>query len=76
MLQLDLHGPQNIFEFAEVNESLLPKNSSLVYVVQNYIKEHLEQEICRNTVADYIHMNPDYLDRLFKRIWIICLSIY
>lgn len=36
MLQLDLHGPQNIFEFSEVNESLLPKNSSLVYVVQKY----------------------------------------
>ena len=76
MLQLDLHGPQNIFEFAEVNESLLPKNSSLVYVVQNYIKEHLEQEICRNTVADYIHMNPDYLDRLFKKEFGLSVSQY
>ena len=76
MLQLDLHGPQNFFEFAEVNESLLPKNSSLVYVVQNYIKEHLEQEICRNTVADYIHMNPDYLDRLFKKEFGLSVSQY
>lgn len=65
-----------LFEFAEVNESLLPKNSSLVYVVQNYIKEHLEQEICRNTVADYIHMNPDYLDRLFKKEFGLSVSQY
>lgn len=76
MLQLDLYGPQKIYEFAEINEKSLSKSNSLVYVVQKYIKEHLEQEICRNTVADYIHMSPDYLDRLFKKEFGLSVSQY
>lgn len=76
ILQLDLHGPQKIYEFAEINEKAISKSNSLVYVVQKYIKEHLEQEICRNTVADYIHMNPDYLDRLFKKEFGLSVSQY
>lgn len=76
MLQLDLYGPQKIYEFAEINEKSLSKSNSLVYVVQKYIKEHLEQEVCRNTVADYIHMSPDYLDRLFKKEFGLSVSQY
>lgn len=31
-----------------------------------YIKSHLHQNITRTEIADYVHLNPEYLSRLFR----------
>lgn len=32
-----------------------------------YINEHLDSELRRDELADYVHLNPDYLTRVFKK---------
>lgn len=39
----------------------------LVEKVVNYITDHMEEQIMRDDIAHYIHLNPDYLTRIFKR---------
>jgi two-component system response regulator YesN len=39
----------------------------LVERVVNYITDHMEEQIMRDDIAHYIHLNPDYLTRIFKR---------
>ena len=40
---------------------------TLVDKVQRYINEHLEGELRRDELAEYVHLNPDYLTRIFKK---------
>lgn len=35
--------------------------------VIRYVQEHISQDIKRNDLADYVHLNTDYLSRIFKR---------
>lgn len=39
----------------------------LVKQVVQYINEHLENEIHRDELADFVHLNADYLTRVFKK---------
>jgi two-component system response regulator YesN len=39
----------------------------LVKQVIQYINEHLEDEIHRDDLADHVHLNADYLTRIFKK---------
>ncbi len=39
----------------------------IVNQVIEYINENLEREIRRDELADYVHLNADYLTRIFKR---------
>ncbi|MNZ71369.1 HTH-type transcriptional regulator YesS [compost metagenome] len=32
-----------------------------------YIQQHVEEEISRESIADYVGLNPAYLSRLFKK---------
>lgn len=41
--------------------------SSFVEQVCRYIAEHLESELRREELANVVHLNPDYLTRLFKK---------
>lgn len=45
----------------------LHQNNSVIQRVQYYIKEHLNEPITREQLASYVHLNPAYLSRLFKR---------
>ena len=38
-----------------------------VFEILHYINEHLEEELRRDDLAEYVHLNPDYIARIFKR---------
>ncbi|MGI5945943.1 MAG: response regulator transcription factor [Lachnospiraceae bacterium] len=38
-----------------------------VFEVLHYINEHLEEDLKRDDLAEYVHLNPDYLARIFKK---------
>lgn len=39
---------------------------SIVHQIQRYVKEHLQDEITRDELSNYVHLNPSYLSRLFR----------
>ena len=43
------------------------KGQSVVNNAEKYIKEHLSDDLKREEVAGYVYLNPDYLDRMFKK---------
>ncbi len=38
-----------------------------VQAVTRYVQEHISQDIKRSDLADHVHLNIDYLSRIFKR---------
>lgn len=50
---------------ASEDENLSEKNQ--LKLVDEYIHEHMEDEIHRGDIADYLHLNVDYLGRIFKK---------
>ncbi len=38
-----------------------------VQQVEDYVREHIGQDIKRSDLAEYVHLNMDYLSRVFKR---------
>lgn len=34
--------------------------------VKQYIREHIGEDLCRESIANHVHLNPDYLNRLFR----------
>ena len=42
-------------------------SQSTVEIITAYIAEHLDSELRREELADAVHLNPDYMARLFKK---------
>lgn len=42
-------------------------DQSVVEVLTSYIAEHLENELRREELAEAVHLNPDYMAKLFKK---------
>ena len=49
---------------------------SIVEQVCDYIDRNIEQDITRNEIAEAVHMNPEYLSKMFKKEKGIGLSNY
>jgi len=47
--------------------SLVEQSDSVKDKVITYIKQNLDQTLTRETISKYVFLNPDYLDRLFKK---------
>lgn len=43
-----------------------PEKSSVVEQIQDYISEHLSEDLNRIVLAKIVYLNPDYLAKLFK----------
>lgn len=43
------------------------KNLSVVQFTKEYIEKNLEKNITRESLAELVYLNPDYLARMFKR---------
>ena len=41
--------------------------TNIVARVREYIRDHVGNDIRRSDLASLVHMNPDYLNRIFKR---------
>lgn len=46
---------------------VLSKEQSIVEKSIRYIKLHIDQDIKREDVSNYVYLNPDYLTRIFKK---------
>ncbi|WP_248930043.1 response regulator transcription factor [Paenibacillus hamazuiensis] len=44
--------------------------------VKRYIAEHIEKDLSRDDIADYVFLSPDYLSRIFKKETGMSLSDY
>lgn len=38
----------------------------LISEVKQYIRKHIGEDLCRESIANHVHLNPDYLNRLFR----------
>ena len=47
-----------------------------VKMIEDYIHDHLESEITREDISEYVHLNVDYLGRIFKKDKGISLKEY
>ena len=43
------------------------ETETVVQTVQRYIANHIEQDLSRDTIANHVFLNPDYLSRIFKK---------
>ncbi|TXK85224.1 response regulator [Paenibacillus sp. N3.4] len=41
--------------------------ASVIQKISSYIDDHLREDITREQIAEYVHFNPAYLSRLFKK---------
>lgn len=44
-----------------------PESGNVVETICHYIGEHLDEELRREDLAEVVHLNPDYLNRIFKK---------
>ena len=58
------------------NFSELDKTDLQIQRAVGYIKDNLQQDITREEVASHVFLNPDYLDRLFKKQYQTSVSKY
>lgn len=54
--------------FSLVSKSTHDKNQLLITAIQNYIQEHLSENLNLTVIADYVNYNESYVSRLFKRL--------
>lgn len=52
------------------------EQKSQVERIESYIHDHIESEITREDIAEYVHLNVDYMGRLFKKNHGISLKEY
>lgn len=50
--------------------------TSLLSSISTYVRRHLADEISRQEIAEFVHLNPDYLTRIFKKKTGMNLSDY
>jgi len=72
MLVLVRHTVNRAVEQAEVVE----ETSTVVQLVQQYITQHIDQDLTRDAMAKQVFLNPDYLTRIFKKETGFAISEY
>lgn len=43
------------------------ETETVIQQVQRYVSNHLDQDLSRDMIANYVYLNPDYLSRILKR---------
>ncbi|MEK0313343.1 helix-turn-helix domain-containing protein [Cohnella sp. 56] len=61
--QMEKYGSEWI---GAIHRSLF-QNESVVQRLRAYIADHLGENVTREMLAEYVHLNPAYLSRLFKK---------
>lgn len=52
------------------------KTQTVVQAVKDYVALHLQEEMTREEIANLVYLNPDYLDRIFKKDMNVSVSKY
>lgn len=62
-----LHWVRHVTDKAIGQVQEIEQSHSVVEKARRYIDGHLDQELSRETLAAQFYLNPDYMDRLFKK---------
>ena len=62
--------------FRTASENSQDKARQLVHAIQNYIGEHLSEDLTLTRISDYVNYNESHVSRLFKKITASNLSDY
>ncbi len=52
------------------------KGMGLVDVMVDYIRNHYEENLTRNTLAELVHFSPEYVGKMFKREMGVSINDY
>ncbi|MDF2472788.1 MAG: response regulator [Anaerocolumna sp.] len=66
----------SIIRIAEDGQKNYYESFDKVDTIKRYINENIEKNIKRSDIAEYLHMNVDYLNRVFKKQTGMALSEY
>ncbi|MEC0092409.1 response regulator transcription factor [Paenibacillus macquariensis] len=67
---------KDVLEKALAHIQGLDSNETVVEKIKRYIALHIDQELSRQYIADYIGLSPDYIVKLFKKETGLSISDY
>lgn len=67
---------RDVLEKALVHIQGLDSNETVVEKIKRYIALHIDEELSRQYIADYIGLSPDYIVKLFKKETGLSISDY
>lgn len=67
---------RDVLEKALVHIQGLDSSETVVEKIKRYIALHIDQELSRQYIADYIGLSPDYIVKLFKKETGLSISDY
>ena len=53
--------------FALRRKHSINSTNRIIFAVETYIRDHLESDTSLTAIADYIHLSPSYLSRMYKQ---------
>jgi two-component system response regulator YesN len=54
----------------------MESSSFIISMINSYTEEHLDEELSLTTLSKIVHLNANYLSRLYKQITGVCLTDY
>ncbi|MCY9670331.1 response regulator [Paenibacillus alginolyticus] len=51
----------------EMNADLFESRHSVVTLIKQFVQEHLSEDVSLQTIADYVHLHPTHVSKVFKR---------
>jgi two-component system response regulator YesN len=67
LAQFNLWSKRIVSIGADMAQMEEKEQASVIQKIYDYIDEHLQQEMSREQIAEYVHFNPAYLSRLFRK---------
>ncbi|WP_162616127.1 response regulator [Paenibacillus lutimineralis] len=67
---------EEVIEKAVASMKALESSESIIEKIKRYIELHLDEELSRQYIADYVGLNPDYVVRIFKKSTGVSISDY
>src|SRR5690606_4102208 len=65
-----------VVETAISSMRALAANETIVEKIRRYIELHMDEELSRQHIADFVGLNPDYVVKLFKKEMGLSISDY
>lgn len=72
MIRWNTYLVNKVFDSIQCRE----KSNDMVDVLVDYMREHYEENISRNTLADLVHFCPEYVGKAFKKQMGISINDY
>lgn len=64
---------KELFDYLDKSDS---NDTVIIAQVKKYIKQHIGEELSRQSIAESVFLNPSYLSRLFKKSTSVSLTDY